>query len=49
LPDAYAALHDFVRASGREAAGEGREYCVDDPREVPVERRRTRVALPLKG
>lgn len=48
LGDTYAALLDYVRAQGREPVGTGYEFYVDDPGEVPVERRRTRIALPLR-
>lgn len=48
LGETYAALSEFVRQQGREAIGIGYEFYVDDPSKVPVERRRTRVALPLK-
>ena len=48
LGETYAALRAYVAAQGREAVGTGYEFYVDDPREVPVQRRRTRIALPLR-
>jgi len=42
------ALLDFARRVGREATGAGYEFYVDYPRQVAVESRRTRIALPLR-
>lgn len=43
----YSALTTFARQHGRQPTGVGYEFYVDDPREVPVEERRTVIALPL--
>lgn len=48
LGETYGALLDYAHSQGREAAGMGYEFYLDNPSEVPVERRRTRIALPLR-
>ena len=49
LGETYAALHAYVYEQGREPIGIGYEFYVDNPSEVPVDRRRTRIALPLRA
>lgn len=48
LGETYSALVDYARRQGREPAGPGYEFYIDDPSRTPADRRRTRVALPLK-
>jgi effector-binding domain-containing protein len=48
LGPAYAALAEFVQASGREATGVAIEFYLNSPMDTPAEKLQTLIVFPLK-